>query len=889
MKRSIIHTLVTVLMLTIIASGNLKGQDQKKLLYVSGTVSSNSQMLVSVQDTKTIKGKVVTAEINGKKTEARTDKNGHAILDFSVIAKGLVAPTVATIKSIDKKGKEISSATTIVHPGSSKHMGSPVIENLPVNISTNEVMTIQGQNLSTDAQLVCGNQIQETLSASDREMTVLNKAKTGEQQLYVKTSNGISESQKVNIYALDFVLPKSSISPKEKVQAMVHYESIPVGTKLIFTNQSSGTIKMSIPESKVAANECIYTISEKNGTIPVNVTGITNGNFLINLDLGFKNETTNLIQYTTLLSPSNNSKLNVKDHIIFDWAPTKISPAPKPGDLSYTLKIVEVQKKQSIEDAVKNNHPIYIKDSITGTTVKVPLLHMKVDSNKTYAWSIIPYLFKNPYAPYNRKFDIFTFTLPLISLNFCSSSNEWKAGPSIKIVKKLDYYPKNQIMRPGDVIGISLFAVDNDFLLQNCICGNDLDTRKFIMEDRISYDWNISSNTGKLYSFDAHGNSALFQLPFCVSGEEKSTITVKIENKNEKKDDVPIDGIVEINYSEDTNEKGKIKVTVTITDPIINPDEKLEEKHGLCCKVSVPLKWDKQKGINSLKGIEYWVTDPPPIPDNHLVLLNAFFNDNDDLLMKCKTVCPNCMIGPGTKLTIVDPCKYVWDVDPNHGEFPLGNNGPVVVFKPKQGEGLVKVKCTISDSKLQAEDQIPPKDFFVEKPPLKPIAYVILSDVGEIAWQHVWEASQNALNKYKSRGYDSRFIWGQTKIGEVESETNEGANLLNFKAVFTNPYARAITVIGHGHNGYISTADQYPVSPTEVLTWIRNKWGENCQKHPYLYELINHTCYSAMSDYQMRTWPLIMNGVFKGWDIEVMAYQWKNYEKNIHNPPKAKW
>ena len=69
---------------------------------------------------------------------------------------------------------------------------------------------------------------------------------------------------------------------------MVHYESIPVGTKLIFTNKSPETVKMTIPGAQNAANECIYTVAEKNGTMPVNITGILRGNFKIALDTEFK-------------------------------------------------------------------------------------------------------------------------------------------------------------------------------------------------------------------------------------------------------------------------------------------------------------------------------------------------------------------------------------------------------------------------------------------------------------------------------------------------------------------------------------------------------------------------------------------------------------------------
>lgn len=265
-----------------------KSQVRTPTLYVTGTVLSDEKMLVSVLGTKTIEGNVVTAELNGNKTETKTDNKGHAILDFSAIAAGMVGQGVAVIKTFDKNGQLLGTLNTTVQNGTPS-LARPAIEQLPKNLPKDEAVTIPGQNLGAEAKLTCGDQVQETLSASDKEMIVFTNAKPGEQKAYVTTPNGVSESQTVNIYSLDFALAKNSIRPKENVQAQVHYESIPVGTKLIFTNKSPETIKMTIPGGENAANECIYTVAEKNGSLPVNITGILRGNFKIALDLDFNN------------------------------------------------------------------------------------------------------------------------------------------------------------------------------------------------------------------------------------------------------------------------------------------------------------------------------------------------------------------------------------------------------------------------------------------------------------------------------------------------------------------------------------------------------------------------------------------------------------------------
>jgi hypothetical protein len=269
------------------------GKKKKELIgnthyFVSGSVLSEERMKVGVAGTRVIEGIVFTAELNGKKTTARTNADGNAILDMASIAAGITGTAVAIIKTFDASGKELSSATTTVQPGTSAVFNRPQMEALPNNLPRGEAVTIPGQNLGADAQLVLENKFQETLSASDKEMTVFCDGKPGSQAAFVVTPNGVSESQKVNIYGLDFNLPKSSISPREVVAAQVHFESIPVGTKLIFTNNSPETIKMNIPGAQNTANECIYTVSKNNGTIPVNITGITNGSFIVGLDLNFK-------------------------------------------------------------------------------------------------------------------------------------------------------------------------------------------------------------------------------------------------------------------------------------------------------------------------------------------------------------------------------------------------------------------------------------------------------------------------------------------------------------------------------------------------------------------------------------------------------------------------
>jgi hypothetical protein len=207
---------------------------------------------------------------------------------MATIATGISGTAVAIIKTFDGAGKELGSFTTTVQPGVPAVFSRPQVEALPNNLPGGEAVTIRGQNLGADAQMVLGNQIQETLSASDKEITIFCDGRPGSQPAFAVTSNGVSKSQMVNIYGLNFNLPKSSISPREVVAAQVNYESIPVGTKLIFTNISPETVKMNIPGGQNTATECVFTVTKENGTIPVNITGISKGSFRVGLDLQFK-------------------------------------------------------------------------------------------------------------------------------------------------------------------------------------------------------------------------------------------------------------------------------------------------------------------------------------------------------------------------------------------------------------------------------------------------------------------------------------------------------------------------------------------------------------------------------------------------------------------------
>lgn len=257
-------------------------------VFVAGSVLTEERMKVTVTgEPKLVEGMVVQAEINGKKTETRPDKNGHAIIDFAVLTAGVAGSAVAIIKMIDSRGKIIDQKNTTVLSGTPMIFSRPVFETLPPNVETNSVITIPGQNLGADANMVFGDQIQETLSASDREMTIFVDCVTGNQPAYIITPNGVSESQTVNVYSMNFTIAKTTITSGEHISGQVQYESLPIGTELIFTNNSPSVINLSIKNAATSGNKTIFKVTQTSGTIPCEIIGRGQGNFSVSADPNF--------------------------------------------------------------------------------------------------------------------------------------------------------------------------------------------------------------------------------------------------------------------------------------------------------------------------------------------------------------------------------------------------------------------------------------------------------------------------------------------------------------------------------------------------------------------------------------------------------------------------
>ena len=84
-----------------------------------------------------------------------------------------------------------------------------------------------------------------------------------------------------------------------------------------------------------------------------------------------------------LISPKDGATLKEK-YPLFRWTP----PAPAPKEITYTLRIVEVRKGQTKEEAIKNP-PLFEKEGIKETSFRYPASAREFEKGKQYAWMVI--------------------------------------------------------------------------------------------------------------------------------------------------------------------------------------------------------------------------------------------------------------------------------------------------------------------------------------------------------------------------------------------------------------------------------------------------------------------------------------------------------------------
>jgi len=200
-------------------------------LFVAGQVAPQDEMVVTVRSTSSFQGMVVSAESNGRKTEAQVDSDGHAVVPVAALAVGAAAASIIAVHVLDSSRQEVAQAQTQINPAVTAAAGPPQVPALPALIPNGDVITVPGQNLGPQSQLILGNRIQETLSASGAELTsFIDAPAVRPQTAYVRTPYGTSPSQTVTAYNFTVRASQTTITRGQDVQVTAHWKGLPPGS-----------------------------------------------------------------------------------------------------------------------------------------------------------------------------------------------------------------------------------------------------------------------------------------------------------------------------------------------------------------------------------------------------------------------------------------------------------------------------------------------------------------------------------------------------------------------------------------------------------------------------------------------------------------------------------
>lgn len=81
--------------------------------------------------------------------------------------------------------------------------------------------------------------------------------------------------------------------------------------------------------------------------------------------------------------PQDESVINITRPLL-TWIP----PSPVSNEVTYTLRLVKQQEKQSSQDAIQRNIPVIERSGISGNTLSFPPDVEELEKGQTYAWEV---------------------------------------------------------------------------------------------------------------------------------------------------------------------------------------------------------------------------------------------------------------------------------------------------------------------------------------------------------------------------------------------------------------------------------------------------------------------------------------------------------------------
>ena len=241
---------------------------------------------MTVRGPNSFEGIVVSAEANGQKVEAKPDEHGHARLELSALGAGVATGTAILIHVADSDGKPVAAAQTKLGAAMPRAAAPPEVPKLPPLLRNGDVITMTGKNLGTQAQLIIGNQAQETLAASSNQLTTFVDAPaTGPQTAYVSAPNGTSPTQTTNCFNFNITAPQTTIARGQHITATASYQGLPSGSQIKFTNATPQVVSMKVAGGTGQGVESVVTVRQTAGSIPVDMVGKSNGAFVIHYEV----------------------------------------------------------------------------------------------------------------------------------------------------------------------------------------------------------------------------------------------------------------------------------------------------------------------------------------------------------------------------------------------------------------------------------------------------------------------------------------------------------------------------------------------------------------------------------------------------------------------------
>jgi hypothetical protein len=253
-------------------------------VFVAGTVLADEVTQVTVRGPQSLEGMVVEAEANGRQVKSKTDKYGRVFLDLSSLG-AVSAGTTVLLRARDSSGHNVANAQTTVQPQTGVPIRRPEIPKMPTQLRNGNIVTLNGTHLGADAQLVVGNQAQETLAASSRQLTSFVSAPTGSQPLYVVTPFGVSQSQTCQVYNFSMTASKTTITRGEHITATATYEGLAPGSQVLFTNRTPTVVQMQSSGAVCSNLTCTVKIAQPQGTIVLDLLGQSAGRFVIDYEV----------------------------------------------------------------------------------------------------------------------------------------------------------------------------------------------------------------------------------------------------------------------------------------------------------------------------------------------------------------------------------------------------------------------------------------------------------------------------------------------------------------------------------------------------------------------------------------------------------------------------